>query len=490
LDKSILITFGLYFIGVFAIGIIAWIKTNSISDYILGGRRLGTFVSALSAGASDMSGWLLLGLPGLVYTNGLQGLWLAGGLLTGTYLNWTVVAKRLRIFSQTFNNSLTIPEYLENRFSDSSGLLRSMSALMILFFFTIYTASGLVAGGKLFNSLFPISYTTAILLGAGSVLIYTFMGGFLAVSWTDAFQASLMLITLLIVPMLAFKEASHVNSDSFTSYLLTSLFSAGHKHSPTAIISLCAWGLGYFGQPHILARFMAIKSHEHIPKARTIGTTWAAMAMAGAILTGISGMLIFQNGIQDAEKVFIFLVQRLIHPALAGICLAGILAAIMSTADSQLLVSASALAEDFYRAKIRPQASQKELVWMGRATVLLVSLVAIYFARDPNSKVLEMVSYAWAGFGAGFGPTIIMSLLWRRMTRNGAIAGIMAGSACVVIWKNLNGGIFDIYEMVPGVIISFLSIWLVSNLSGSPCQKTDELFQKSIGVLKNSIPYV
>jgi len=487
LDKDILITFGLYFIGVFVIGIVAWSRTSNISDYILGGRRLGSLVSALSAGASDMSGWLLLGLPGLVYTSGLQGLWLAGGLLTGTYLNWTVVAKRLRVFSQTFNNSLTIPEYLENRFSDRSGILRSISALMILFFFTIYTSSGLVAGGKLFNSLFSVSYETAMLLGAASVLVYTFMGGFLAVSWTDAFQASLMLIALLVVPFLAFKELGQLNVDSLITDITQDLLPEGQGLAKfIAIASLCGWGLGYFGQPHILARFMAIDSPDNIPRARTIGTAWAALAMMGAILVGIAGMLYFDETLKDAEKVFIFLVQNLMHPALAGICLAGILAAIMSTADSQLLVSASALAEDFYRARIRPQAGQKELVWIGRGTVLLVCLVAVYFAKDPNSKVLEMVSYAWAGFGAGFGPTVVLSLFWARMNLQGAISGLIAGGVCVVIWKNLAGGIFDLYEMIPGVVVSTLAILVVSSLTERPRRRELELFERSLNLVKES----
>ncbi len=466
--------------GVFVIGVVAWARTRDISDYILGGRRLGSVVSALSAGASDMSGWLLLGLPGLVYASGLLGLWLAGGLLLGTYLNWTIVAKRLRIFSQNYNNSITLPEYLENRFGDKSGTLRSLSALMILFFFTLYTSSGLVAGGKLFNSIFQVPYETAMLLGAGSVLIYTFMGGFLAVSWTDAFQATLMLMALLIVPVLAFMELSPNNSlgSAWPQLSATLIPSEKDAASIGVIVSLCAWGLGYFGQPHILARFMAIDSHKSIPRARLIGTSWAGLAMTGAILAGLAGSLYFAGGLDDGEKVFIFLVQRLMHPAIAGICLAGILAAIMSTADSQLLVSASALAEDFYRAQIRPGAGGRELVWAGRLTVLLVCLAAMYLAKDPKSKVLDIVSYAWAGFGAAFGPTIILSLFWRGMNRLGALAGITVGCLTVVAWKNLHGGLFDIYEMVPGVAASTLAILVASALSGTPGEKELATFDK------------
>ncbi len=435
-------------------------------------------VSALSAGASDMSGWLLLGLPGLVYTSGLQGLWLAAGLLLGTYLNWTLVAKRLRVFSEVFDNSITLPEYLENRFSDKTGILRTLSALMILFFFTIYTSSGLVAGGKLFNSAFSVPYQTAMLLGALSVLVYTFMGGFLAVSWTDAFQATLMLLALLLVPFMAFMEMEPHQLGSATHALLGTLMPAGDGlASLTAIISLCAWGLGYFGQPHILARFMAIDSPENIPRARAIGTSWAGVAMAGAILAGIGGSLYMGDGLKDAEKVFIFLVQRLMHPAISGICLAGILAAIMSTADSQLLVSASALAEDFYRARLRPNAGQKELVWAGRLTVLLVCAVAVFFAKDPESRVLEMVSCAWAGFGAAFGPVLIFSLFWKRMTGPGAVAGILAGGMTVIIWRSLGGGIFDVYEILPGFLISSVSIVVFSLMSRPPDRKTLSLFE-------------
>ncbi len=484
MNRDILVTFCLYFVGLFGIGLVAWARTRNISDYILGGRRLGSVVSALSAGASDMSGWLLLGLPGLVYTSGLQGLWLAAGLLLGTYLNWTLVAKRLRVFSEVFDNSITLPEYLENRFSDETGILRTLSALMILFFFTIYTSSGLVAGGKLFNSVFSVPYQTAMLLGALSVLIYTFMGGFLAVSWTDAFQATLMLLALLIVPFMAFMEMEPHQLGSATHELLGTLMPDGDGlASLTAIISLCAWGLGYFGQPHILARFMAIDSPENIPRARAIGTSWAGAAMAGAILAGIAGSLYMGDGLKDAEKVFIFLVQRLMHPAISGVCLAGILAAIMSTADSQLLVSASALAEDFYRARLRPNAGQQELVWAGRVTVLLVCAVAVFFARDPESRVLEMVSYAWAGFGASFGPTLILSLSWKGMTKAGAVAGIVTGGIAVIIWKNLHGGIFDIYEMVPGVIFSTLAIVVASRLSPGPGRRETELFQKCLSSL-------
>ena len=451
----IVLAFFFYLFVVLLIGIIAYKKTKDISDYILGGRRLGALVAALSAGASDMSGWLLLGLPGLVYKEGLRGLWLVLGLLIGIYLNWKLVAERLRLFSIKFGNSITIPEYLENRFSDSSGILRCISALFILFFFTIYTSSGLVAGGKLFSSIFGLPYFYSMLFGALAIVSYTFLGGFLAVSWTDAFQAMLMLMALLIVPIFAYKSiGGNYELGVCANFFNPFLDESGNNYTILSIISLMAWGLGYFGQPHILARFMATKSTHDIKKATVIGVSWSFLAMSGAVLAGIAGAFYFKHTLQDAERVFILLVQSLFPQLIAGVCLAGILAAIMSTADSQLLVSASALTEDFYRAILRPNANQKELVIMGRATVLLISLVAIFLAKDPNSKVLDMVAYAWAGFGAGFGPVILLSLFWQRMNKAGAIAGILTGSFMVIIWRNLSGGIFDLYEIIPGFLAS------------------------------------
>ncbi len=463
MDIWVLLAFLVYLLAVFAIGLVAYKRTRDLSDYILGGRRLGSLVSALSAGASDMSGWLLLGLPGLIYSEGLKGLWLALGLLLGTFLNWQIVAKKLRVFSYHFDNSLTIPEYLERRFFDDTGILRTISALMILFFFTIYTSSGLVAGGKLFNSVFGVPYIYAMGIGAATILIYTFLGGFLAVSWTDAFQALLMLFTLIVVPILAFSthglDFSNGIDDGFFDIFRDK---DGNFYSVFSLISLLAWGLGYFGQPHILARFMATDSLRDVEKAKVIGTSWTGLSLAGAILVGVAGAIHFSTSLADPEKVFIFLVRDFMHPLISGICLAGILAAIMSTADSQLLVSASALTEDFYRARFRPEASEKELILIGRLTVLLVSLVAIFLARDPSSKVLDMVAYAWAGFGASFGPALILSLFWKEMTRPGAMAGILTGGLTVIVWRNLHGGIFELYEMVPGFFISTVAIIIFS----------------------------
>ncbi len=477
MNQTVAATFVLYFLAVLAIGIAAYLRTRNIADYILGGRRLGSVVAALSAGASDMSGWLLMGLPGLVFSQGLSALWLAGGLLLGTWLNWTVVAERLRIFTFDAGNSITLPEFLERRFQDRTRMLRSVSACLILFFFTIYTSSGLVASGKLFSSVFGIPYSMAVTAGALSVLSYTFIGGFLAVSWTDAFQAVLMLMALLVVPVLSWLHLSSLPNPAQASFagldgLLDPLVSPdGSNLSLISIISLAAWGLGYFGQPHILARFMAIDSPASIRKARLIGTTWAGLAMTGAVLAGLSGLIYFHGRISDAEKVFIFLVRELMHPVIAGICLAGILAAIMSTADSQLLVSASSLTEDFYRGLLRPRAGEKELMWVGRFTVMAVCVLAAWFARDPKSLVLDIVAYAWAGFGASFGPVLILSLFWKRMTGMGALFGIISGGLTVIIWRGLSGGIFDVYEILPGFIISSFSIISIS-LMGSPPERT------------------
>lgn len=484
MDLTIGAAFVFYFLALLAIGVTAYLRTGDISDYILGGRRLGSLVAALSAGASDMSGWLLLGLPGLVYSQGLQALWLVAGLLAGTWLNWTIIAKRLRIFTFAAGNALTLPEFLERRFRDSSRMLRAASACLILFFFTIYTSSGLVAGGKLFNAVFGVPYVWAVLLGAASVLSYTFIGGFLAVSWTDAFQAILMLFALLAVPVLSWCQlpaswaADQATPAVFTGLLNSSAGPDGSGYSLISILSLAAWGLGYFGQPHILARFMAIDSPASVRKARFIGTTWAGLAMTGAVLAGISGLFYFHGQLQDAEKIFIFLVRRLMHPAVAGICLAGILAAVMSTADSQLLVSASALTEDFYRGLLRPDAGERELLWTGRLTVVAVSVIAAWFARDPRSLVLEIVAYAWAGFGAAFGPVLIFSLYWRRITTKGALFGILSGGLTVIIWKGLSGGIFDLYELLPGFLVSCAVIVVTSLLDRPPDTRTERLFDR------------
>lgn len=463
-------TFACYFAAVLAIGWYAYRRTATIADFVLGGRGLGSGVAALSASASDMSGWLLLGLPGLAYAAGVESLWLAGGLLVGTWLNWRLMAARLRVFTESFGDSLTLPEYFANRFADRTGLLRGIAALFILLFFLIYTSSGLVAGGKLFEAVFGLPYLWAVAVGTLVILLYTAVGGFLAVSWTDVLQGLLMAAALVAVPIFAAAqlgglEPSAAAIAAANPHLFDPLTTRdGNPLGPVAVISLAAWGLGYFGQPHILARFQAIRSAAAVPVARRIALTWVAITMSGAILTGLSGVPLLDPPLagDEREKVFIHLVDLLFHPWVAGICLAAILAAIMSTADSQLLVSSSSFTEDFYRRVLRPKAGPKELVVAGRASVIVLAGLAFVLAMDPKALVLDLVGYAWAGFGAAFGPALLLSLYWPRMTGRGALAGILVGGLTVVVWKPLQGGIFDLYELVPGFLLSLAAVWVVS----------------------------
>lgn len=471
-------TFVVYLIMMLAIGVIAYQRTANSSDYFLGGRSLGPWPAALSAGASDMSGWLLLGLPGYAYASGMEALWLAGGLLLGTWGNWVLTAKRLRTYSIEAGDALTLPEFFANRFRDNSRILQVISAFFILLFFLFYTSSGLVAGGKLFETVFGLEYTTALMIGTLCIVSYTLFGGFLAVSWTDLVQGLLMAAALLIVPIAAIQadggfSAMWTAIEAKNPELLT-LFNNvnGEPLGFIAIVSLAAWGLGYFGQPHILARFAACRSNEEIPTARRIAVGWSGLSMAGALLVGLAGMLFVENQmggtLGDGETIFMLLVNAIFHPVIAGILLAAILAAIMSTADSQLLVSSSALAEDFYKQLLRKNASQQEIVMVGRLAVIGLSLVAMYLALNPESTVLGLVSYAWAGFGAAFGPALLISLYWRRMTRNGALAGILVGAVTVVVWKQLSGGLFEMYEIVPGILFATLAIVVVSLMGTEP----------------------
>lgn len=469
------VAFAVYVGLLLAIGALAYRHTRDVADYVIGGRRLGRWVAALSAGASDMSGWLLLGLPGFAYAAGLEAFWIAAGLLAGTWLNWRLVAARLRAYSEAARNSVTLPEFLEHRFADGTRLLRILSALFILLFFLFYTSSGLVAGGKLFAAAFGMPYVWAVILGAGCILVYTAVGGFLAVSWTDVLQGLLMLIALVLVPVLAIQALggwsatwSEVERDAPG---LLRLFhdAAGEPLGWIAILSLAGWGLGYFGQPHILARFKAIRSPRAVPGARHIAVTWTFLTLAGALLVGLTGIAYLDTPLTgaDTEKVFIVLVDALFHPLVAGLFLAAILAAIMSTADSQLLVASVALAEDLYKALFRRQAGMGERMRVGRLAVVVIALAALGLALDPDSQVLELVAYAWAGFGAAFGPTVILALYWRRMTCLGALAGVLTGGLTVVVWKQLSGGLFDLYELVPGFLLSTLAI-VAASLLGRP----------------------
>ena len=469
---AVTLTFVVYLLVVLAIGIVAWRSTANLRDYILGGRRLGRWTTALSAQASDMSGWLLLGLPGYAYLAGLESLWLVAGLLAGTWLNWRFTATRLRVATEAYGDALTLPEYLQRRFADPHGLLRLLGAAVVLLFFTFYTASGLVAGGKLFEAVFGLPYLWAVSAGAGAVLAYTFIGGCLAVSWTDALHGLLMLAALALVACVGVIAVGGFDGlgtglevrnpallDAFTD-------AAGAPLTAIAALSLLGWGLGYFGQPHILARFMAVRSAGELDASRRIAIAWVTVALAAATLVGLAGAASLDPPLEgaDSEKVFMAMAAVLLHPVLAGICLAGILAAVMSTADSQLLVASSVVSEDLYRDLLRPNARQGELLWVGRCAVIVIAIAAFLLALDPDSKVLDLVAYAWAGFGASFGPTILASLYWRRMSLAGAYAGILVGGITVVTWKSLSGGIFELYEIVPGVLLSALAVALFGRI--------------------------
>ncbi|WP_102336281.1 sodium/proline symporter PutP [Salimicrobium jeotgali] len=501
MDTATLITFIVYLLGMLGIGLAAYRLTSNLSDYVLGGRRLGPGVAALSAGASDMSSWLLLGLPGAVYAGGFGGAWLAVGLSIGAYLNWQFVARRLRNYTEVANDSITIPDYLENRFHDKSRILRVVSAIVILLFFTFYTSSGMVGGAKLFESSFDLSYSAALWIGAIVTISYTFLGGFLAVSWTDFVQGILMFLALIAVPVVAVSELGGWSSAvDAVGNIDPSYLNMVQGVGAISIISSLAWGLGYFGQPHILVRFMALRSAKDVPKARFIGMGWMIVGLYGAVFTGLFGLAYInaadqatlesigavvnsEGGMQvlaDGEKIFISLSQILFHPVISGILLAAILSAIMSTIDSQLLVSSSALAEDFYKAIFRRNASEKELVWIGRFAVAGIALIAVLIAQNPESSVLDLVSYAWAGFGAAFGPIMLLSLFWRGVTTAGAVTGLIAGAVTVVVWGDfLSGGIFDLYEIVPGFLLSTILIIVVS-MFGKPSPEVEAEFDAAV----------
>lgn len=482
-NLAVSLTFFVYLAGMLGIGIWAYRRTNNLSDYVLGGRTLGAWPSALSAGASDMSGWLLLGMPGFAYVAGWEALWLALGLLIGTYLNWRLVAPRLRSFSQQANNSLTLPDYFSNRFGDKLAI-RGISAFFILLFFTFYTSSGLVAGGKLFESVFQMDYRWAVSLGTLAVVSYTLFGGYLAVVWTDLVQGLLMVAALLLVPvvvLIVLEQSPNELLAAKNSALLDPWTDAdGNLLSWITITSSLAWGLGYFGQPHILARFKGIKSREAVKPARRIALGWTVLGLSGAFLVGVAGIGYFDTPLADPEKVFMALVQEaLFHPVIAGVLLAAILAAIMSTADSQLLVCSSVLAEDIYKPLFHAKASSATLVRVGRFGVVGVACIAWYLALNPDSSVLGLVAYAWAGFGTAFGPAVILSLFWPRMNRFGCLAGILVGGTTVVIWKQLSGGLFDLYEIVPGFLLSAIAIVVVSRLTQEPAEAIKKAFYQA-----------
>jgi len=469
METPLLISFFGYMLVMVGIGLYFFFKTSNLSDYVLGGRGLGPGVTALSAGASDMSGWLLLGLPGMMYSDGIVGSWIAVGLLIGAYLNWHYVAKPLRVYTHHLNDAITIPDYFSSRFKDDKNSLRVVTAVVILLFYTLYTSSGLVGGAKLFEATFHLDYSTALLIGSFIIVSYTFLGGYNAVSWTDFIQGILMMLALIVTPITVIYELGGVSE----ALVLIKQNDSSHLNmlsgvSFISILSLLAWGLGYFGQPHILVRFMSIRDENKMGKAKLIGMSWMGISIVGSLSVGFFGYAyVIANGIdiQDSEKIFITLSQLMFNPWIAGFLLAAILAAIMSTVDSQLLVSSSVLTRDVYHAVIRKNATDKELVWVGRGTVIVIALIAWFISTDKNSNVLQLVSYAWAGFGAAFGPLILFSLYSKTITRAGAIAGMLTGTVSVIVWKQLEGGIFDLYELLPSFIFASIAIVIASKQS-------------------------
>lgn len=478
MEMPTFISLAVYFILMLGIGLYAYRQaSSSVEGYMLGGRQLSAKVTALSAGASDMSGWMLMGLPGALYLSGISAGWIAVGLVIGAYLNYLLVAPRLRVFTQVTGNAITLPDYLAKRLNAPNNLLRILASTVIVLFFTLYTSSGMVAGGKLFESAFSLNYQLGLYLTASVVVLYTLFGGFLAVSLTDFVQGCIMLLALILVPavvifelggpLASVEQIQHINGN-----LLAPLTDAASGQSLTllGIVSLLAWGLGYFGQPHILVRFMAIDSVNNMPAARRIGMSWMLLTIIGACATGLAGRAwIVESGqqLQDAETIFIVLSQLLFHPLIGGFLLAAILAAVMSTISSQLLVSSSALTSDLYQAFAGKQASEKQLVLAGRLSVLGVALVAVLLASNPNSNILTLVGDAWAGFGAAFGPVVLFSLFSRRLTYRAALVGMLTGALTVLVWNyapiSINGHSLPslMYAMVPGFTLSSLSIWLL-----------------------------
>ena len=487
-----IISLAMYFIVMLGIGLYAYKQsTDDVSGYMLGGRNLSPSVAALSAGASDMSGWLLMGLPGAMYLFGLSKVWIAIGLVLGAWANYFLVAPRLRVYTEKANDSITIPDYFANRFDDNKNILRVISAIVIIVFFTLYTSSGVVAGGKLFENSFNMSYEMGLYITTGVVVLYTLFGGFLAVSLTDFVQGCIMFISLLAVPIATFTMLDQPVMDTLANARYDLLLSSPKESeihalnmmdwfaggSTIAIISAMAWGLGYFGQPHIIVRFMSVRSVKDMPTMRRVGMSWMTLSAIGAVLTGLFGaayMLENQMPIDDKETIFLVLSELIFHPLIAGFLLAAILAAIMSTISSQLLVCSSSLTEDFYKIYLNRSASQKELVLVGRISVILVALFAIYLAYDRDSSILDLVSNAWAGFGAAFGPLVLLSLYWKRMNLQGAISGMVVGAATVLFWIyapiTIDGQALSaiIYEIVPGFILSTIAIVVVSLTTAEP----------------------
>ncbi len=504
MDFGIIIAFILYFVVVLGIGYYFYNRTHNMEDYVLGGRELNPYVSAMSAQASDMSGWLLLGLPGSIYLCGIGKIWIGIGLAIGSYLAWLFIAKRLRIYSEKCGNALTVPEFFSNRFRDEKGHLRLLSSIVILVFFTFYVTSGFVAGGNVFIAIFgnDIDYHVAVWITAAIIIVYTFMGGFKAVCWTDFVQALLMLVAVIVVPLAALGEIdggwdhmiSFVNSevDNFTNIFYVS----GEPIGAIALLSCLAWGLGYFGMPHIIIRYMAIKKPEEVKIARRVGTAWIIVALTGAALIGMVGCA-YAPGMTtsaNAQTVFLIMVGGIFTSVIAGILYAALMAAVMSTADSQLLVASSAVTNDLYSKFSKNEASDEKLMWISRGVVVAVAIIAAIFAMDKESSIMSIVEFAWGGFGAAFGPIMILALFWKRINAKGALAGMLTGFVVDVIWNTFftAGGIIPgllkvdwclvdtgLYELLPAFVLALIMAVIVSLLTEEPSEEMQKEFDEA-----------
>ncbi|HFR4144230.1 sodium/proline symporter PutP [Bacillus cereus] len=485
---EIMVSLAVYMAGMLYIGYWSYKKTSDLSDYMLGGRGLGPAVTALSAGASDMSGWMLMGLPGAMYATGLSSVWIAIGLLIGAYANYLIIAPRLRTYTEVANDSITIPDFLENRFKDRTKILRFVSAIVILVFFTFYASAGLVSGGRLFENSFNLDYKIGLFVTVGVVVAYTLFGGFLAVSWTDFVQGCIMFIALVLVPIVAFTDVGGVTETFNTIKQVDASHLDMFKGTTIlGIISFLAWGLGYFGQPHIIVRFMAITSIKDLKTSRRIGIGWMTISIIGAMLTGLIGIAYYAKNnatLQDPEMVFVTFSNILFHPYITGFLLSAILSSIMSSISSQLLVISSAVTEDFYKTFFRRNASDKELVFIGRLSVLVVAMIAVVLAYHPSDTILTLVGYAWAGFGSAFGPAILLSLYWKRTNKWGVLAGMIVGALVVITWVQILSLKATMYEMVPGFFCSLLTVIIVSLLTKEPVKAVHREFNEMEAVLE------
>lgn len=505
---QILLSMIIYMTAVIAIGILCARRANRNSnEYFLGGRSLGPWVTAMSAEASDMSGWLLMGLPGVAYWCGVSdAIWTAIGLAVGTYLNWLIVSKRLRRYSERAGQSITLPEFFSNRFHEKSKVIMSIAAIFILIFFTVYASSCFVTCGKLFSTLFGAPYLTMMILGAVFVLLYTILGGFLAESVSDFMQAIVMIVALTVVVIVGTTSAGGLgavidNAKSIPGFfdffgiatpktvdgvqeVISGVpqFGEAGTYSLLSIASCMAWGLGYFGMPQVLLRFMAIRTENELTRSRRIATVWVVISLCVAVFIGIVGRALFPAELRtssDAENIFIVLSTNLLPPLLAGFVMAGILAATISSSDSYLLIAASALAKNIFQGVFRKNATDKQVMRVSRITLLVISIIAMIIAADEKSIIFTIVSFAWAGFGAVFGPLMLMSLFWKRTTRTGAIAGMLSGGITVFVWKLVVrplGGIWNIYELLPAFIISCIFIVIFSLITPAPSAEIQEEF--------------